>query len=62
MKRICLAISLLALAVTAQSQASEQELRGACEDGAKLMKLEGEQAAAYIAACIKAKLEEEARE
>lgn len=58
MKRIFLAISLLMLAATAQSQASEQEIRGACEDGAKLMKLEGDKAAAYIAECIKAKLEE----
>lgn len=62
MKRIYLAISLLTLAVSAQTQASEQEARVYCENGAKLMQLEGEKAAEYIAECIKDRLEEEAEE
>ena len=59
MKKITLIAALLAMGLSSQVMASEQEARAYCQDAAKVMQLDGEKAAAYIEECVKAKLEEE---
>ena len=60
MKKITLIAALLAMGLSSQAMASEQEASAYCEDAAKVMRLDGDKAAAYIKECIAAKLEEEA--
>ena len=60
MKMFTLFIALMALSLGSQAQASEEEARAYCEDAAKVMRLDGEKAAAYIKECVAVKLEEEA--
>ena len=60
MKIFTLLIALMALGVGSQAQANEQEAQAYCKDAAKVMRLDGEKAAAYIKECVAAKLEEEA--
>jgi hypothetical protein len=63
MKKITLLMTaFLALGLSSQGMASDQEARVYCQDAAKVMQLEGEKAAAYIKECVKAKLEEEAED
>ncbi len=62
MKSLYLAIAMVALSMSAPSQAAQQDARSYCESAAKVMQLEGEKAAAYIEQCIKAKQEEESEE
>ncbi len=62
MKIFYLTLAMMAFALSAPGQASEQDARAYCEDAARLMQLDGDKAAAYIKECIAAKLEEEAEE
>ncbi|MDH5784718.1 MAG: hypothetical protein OEZ16_03815 [Chromatiales bacterium] len=62
MKKRFLMSALLLIWLNGQAVASEGEARAYCENAVKVMQLEGDKAAAYIAECVKARLAEEADE